>query len=481
MVFNALAFFVFFAVVLVLSGRFLPWRVRKNNLLVISYLFYAAFEPAYVLILLTSTVVDWLVVKRMERTEEQRKRGLLLALSLLVNVGMLAYFKYAGFLVETLNSLLSVAGLELAAPVPSIILPVGISFYTFQTLSYSIDVYRGSIKGCKSFLDFALFVSFFPQLVAGPIVRASEFLPQLEKPPAPEPGRFSWGITLLVVGLFQKIVLADGLLAPVADQLYAGTAQATVAQSWIGATTFTIQLYFDFAGYSTCAIGVGLCLGFYLPVNFRAPFSARGMSDMWQRWHISFSTWIRDYLYMSILFTGNKASKIKPYVTILITMLLAGLWHGASWRFVFFGLIHSSYLLIEHTFKRSFRKLKKKTLHPYFWVVVAVALTYFGFMIGCVFFRAQSFADAWNLTAGLVGLGGDRPGLDYQGTLVEVAVFITAATLIYQWVTSSIDFKTWATKVPWPLRSLGLAFMLALIFLALPAQSKQIAFIYFQF
>ncbi len=490
MVFNSLIFFAFFGVALLLNHRFISWRIRKINLLVLSYLFYAAWEPAYVLILVASTVVDHFVVKRMIRTESQPKKRRLLIVSLTVNLGMLGYFKYAAFLTETLNAVVGFAGLEFAAPVPNILLPVGISFYTFQTLSYSIDVYRGTFKGAKSFLDFALFVSFFPQLVAGPIVRATDFLPQCESPREIAKGQFSWGLTLLVLGLFQKIILADILLSPVVSQIFNASADATFAQAWLGSAVFAVQLYFDFAGYSTCAIGVALCLGFELPINFRAPFASRGFADFWQRWHISLSTWIRDYLYMPILLGYRHRPKIAPYLAILVTMLLSGLWHGAAWRFAFYGGLHAVYLLIDYVVRTTFakrwkkrnkgKKGKKKRKPPVLVTALAIAVTFLGFCVTCIFFRAQSFESAFQLLEAMFWVGSGA-GVDLRSQLVEVALAIVAITLIYQWTFASSDFKSVAMRVPWWGRSALVALMITAIAITLPAMEERFVFVYFQF
>ena len=281
-------------------------------------------------------------------------------------------------------------GVEYHPPALSIVLPVGISFYTFQTLSYTIDIYLSRTKLSPSFLDFALFVTFFPQLVAGPIVRAVDFLPQLERPRRASSEQFGWGLCLLTLGLFEKIVLSDGILAPVADQIYRATDQVSWAQAWIGTFAFSGQIFFDFAGYSTCAIGAGLCLGFELPTNFRAPYAAMGFSDFWQRWHISLSAWLRDYLYIPL--GGNRSSAPRTYVNLAVTMLLGGLWHGASWRFVIWGAIHGFYLMVERIVRRNRGPVRSESLAVQ---LATILLTYLMVCITWVFFRAQSLSDAF--------------------------------------------------------------------------------------
>jgi len=345
MVFNSLTFLVFFCVVLGLHQLPLPWRVKKGNLLAASYLFYAAWNPIFVLLLWTSTIVDWFVAKWIVRTDGRAgKRGILL-LSLVVNLGFLGYFKYGTFLLENWAGLLKVFGLTYHPLVSPIVLPVGISFYTFETLSYTLEVYRGQVPPWDSFLDFALFVAFFPHLVAGPIVRAADFLPQCRTPKRVTAPQLGWGLSLLAFGLFEKVVVADALLAPVADQVYSSWEKAGCFDAWIGTLAFSGQIFFDFAGYSLCAIGAALCLGFVLKDNFHLPYAAIGFSDFWRRWHLSLSTWLRDYLYISL--GGNRRGEARTYVNLMLTMLIGGLWHGASWRFVVWGGLHGMYLIVE--------------------------------------------------------------------------------------------------------------------------------------
>lgn len=300
MVFNSLTFLLFFAVVTALHYVPLPWRTRKANLLLASYLFYAAWNPPFVLLLWFSTMVDWYLAGRIHQSTDDHRRRWLLSLSILTNLGLLGYFKYGYFVLNNLVGVLSAAGIEYRPADLDIILPIGISFYTFQTLSYTIDVYRRRLTPGKSFLDYALYVTFFPQLVAGPIVRAGEFLPQCLTPRRATGSQFGWGLILLVVGLFQKVVLADTLLSPVVDKVYGAGSGIGTIEAWIGTLAFSGQIFFDFAGYSTCAIGVAMCLGFSLPDNFRYPYGAIGFSEFWQRWHISLSSWLRDYLYVPL-------------------------------------------------------------------------------------------------------------------------------------------------------------------------------------
>ena len=351
MAFNSLIFLIFFAVVLALHSLPLSWKFKKTNLLLASYIFYAAWNPPFVVLLWISTATDWFAAKRMQASEGGKKK-LFLLLSIAVNLGLLGYFKYGHFLEENFARLMAAFGLDYEIAPSSIILPLGISFYTFQSMSYSFDVYRKQIKPADSALDFALYVSFFPQLVAGPILRAGFFLEQLVEDNRERVADIGWGFALITVGLFEKVVLADGLLAPVVETVYSDTATATTMDAWIGTLAFAGQIFFDFNGYSVIAVGLARCMGFRLPWNFLSPYAAVGFSDFWRRWHVTLSSWLRDYLYISL--GGNRKGKVRTYANLMITMLLGGLWHGASWLFVLWGGAHGLLLVLERIAQRLF-------------------------------------------------------------------------------------------------------------------------------
>ena len=320
-------------------------------------------------------------------------------ISVTVNLSMLGFFKYGNFLLENFQWVLARGGIAYQPPHLDLFLPIGISFYTFHSLSYTLDVYRGVLKPTKSLRDFVLAVSFFPQLVAGPIVRAADFLPQLEAPPKPQQGRFFWGLLLMTLGLFEKIVLADTLLAGSADTVFGYGGPVLALDAWTGVIAFSGQIFFDFAGYSTCAIGAALCLGFHLKDNFRFPYAAIGFSDFWRRWHISLSTFLRDYLYIPL--GGNRVGAARAMVNLMIVMFIGGLWHGAAWTFVVWGLIHGSCLVIE--------RLSKVVVGEAAWanhlpVNLLLGLgTYFVVCIAWVFFRASNFTVAARMLRGMVG------------------------------------------------------------------------------
>jgi alginate O-acetyltransferase complex protein AlgI len=471
--FNSLTFIAFFAIVLALHNAPLPWKAKKINLLVASYIFYAAWSPPFVLLLWISTAIDWFVAKKIFVTEEQSKRRMLLWISMAANLGMLGYFKYGGFLVQNFATAAGAYGVHYSPPEWDIVLPVGISFYTFQTMAYSLDVYFRRAAPAKSLLDFSLFVTFFPQLVAGPIVRPTDLIPQFATPRTATGRQVGWGLMLVVLGLFQKVVLADGLLAPVADKVFGAKEMLPPLDAWMGTLAFSGQIYFDFAGYTTTAIGVALALGFSIPDNFRAPYAAIGFSDFWCRWHISLSSWLRDYLYIPL--GGNRKGRVRTYINLMTTMLLGGLWHGAAWTFVVWGGLHGLYLCVERVLKERFgeaafwRKLPGR--------IALALLTYFLVNITWVFFRAQDFGTARRLITSMLLLDtSGAPAL--SGYFLITAGATILAMLLVHW---RMRHQTLHEEVQrWPSLLVGAAWG-AMLWLIVATQGGGNAFIYFQF
>ena len=473
MLFNSLTFVVFLALVLALHRAPFPWRVKKANLLVASYLFYAAWNPPFVALLWISTVVDWYVARWIHAEQRLFRRRVLLFVSVAVNLGILGYFKYGGFLLDNWSALMNGMGISYQPPSWEIVLPVGISFYTFQTMAYSLDVYLRRAKPAASFLDFALFVTFFPQLVAGPIVRPTHLIPQFERPHQANRSQLLWGFGLITLGLFQKVVVADGALAPSSEAVFSATGPVVWADAWLGTLAFSGQIFSDFAGYSTAAIGVALCLGFSLPDNFRFPYAAIGFSDFWRRWHISLSTWLRDYLYIPL--GGNRNGPIRNYFNLMATMLLGGLWHGASWTFVVWGGLHGVYLSVERFLQSRFHGARFAATLP-FRIGLAL-LTYFLVNLTWVFFRAQDFPMAWRLTKAMFFLGeaGEKVLPTHQ--IVIVIVTITAILLVH-WNMRNRSLEEVVSRTPWwAIGSIAAAMLFAIII----TQGTGDAFIYFQF
>lgn len=476
MLFNSYTFLVFLAVVLALHNMPFAWRVKKFNLLWASYVFYAAWNPPFVILLWISTVIDWYAARGIAAGSSAVKRRAWLLLSLLVNLGLLGYFKYGGFLLQNLLAATRAIGLDIELATPSIILPVGISFYTFQTLSYTIDIYQGHSKPGKSFLDYALYVTFFPQLVAGPIVRGRDFLHQCVEPKRVTRDQLGWGMMLLTIGLFSKMVVADLFMAPVVEDVFGSDAVPTFLTAWVGTLAFAIQIFCDFAGYSSCAIGIALALGFSLPTNFRFPYAAIGFSDFWQRWHISLSSWLRDYLYIPL--GGNRKGRLRTHINLMLTMLLGGLWHGASWRFVAWGGLHGTYLVAEREFGRRRIGRWKGWQSPVGRAFLG-ALTFVLVCLTWPFFRAQSFTKAWSIATGMLC---PHRGLSSSGLAGHdvLAVFgITACVLAVHWFMRNRALESVVACLRWWALAPLLALALYAIVCSFAGEDR--AFIYFQF
>ncbi len=423
------------------------------------------------MLLWISTIVDWFTGKAIAKADKPFNRRLLLILSLSANLGMLGYFKYGTFFLDSFVSLLKFFNISFHPVSPDIVLPVGISFYTFQSLSYTFDIYRGKMRPWKSFSDFALFVTFFPQLVAGPIVRAADFLPQLKNPRHASSRQLGWGFCLLTIGLFQKIILADSFLAPVADKVYSQAGTAGFTDAWIGTLAFSGQIFFDFSGYSNCAVGAALCLGFILPDNFRSPYASSGFSEFWRRWHISLSTWLRDYLYISL--GGNRKGYWRTLTNLMVTMFLGGLWHGASWRFIFWGGLHGLYLIVERGVESIFKNVFffEKTIPQ----MVLVLITQVLLCITWVFFRAEDFTSAFVIIRAMMGPGGTT--LVDQGEILRILI-IYGLLMGFHWNLRNSSLESLTENLPWWIRTVVIASLLISIALA-PVDER--AFIYFQF
>lgn len=503
MLFNSYTFIAFFLIILVLHNMPFPWKVKKINLLIASYIFYAAWNPPFILLLWLSTVVDFFVGRALYQQENKYKRKLLLVVSLIGNLGMLCFFKYGGFLLENFVTLVNALGIDYHPAKPSIILPAGISFYTFTTLCYTIDMYKRKSEPVKSMLNFALFVTFFPHLVAGPIVRPPQLVPQFETPRTATQKQLMQGLFLLSLGLFMKVVLADSMLSRPAETVFSSQSVLQSLDAWIGVLAFSGQIFFDFAGYSTCAIGVAMCLGFWLPQNFRYPYAAIGFSDFWRRWHITLSAWLRDYLYIPL--GGNRKGEFRTYMNLMITMLLGGLWHGANWTFVVWGGLHGSYLCVERLFRpkkapsdevpapetapagpviepvpvitttASFAPafFRKKEVQNFFWAL----FTFFLVNVTWVFFRSPDFTTAWRLLLSMFGGVSSGAAVLQTISIVKVAV-ITILMVASHWFLRNTTMLEVAAKTKWWIVGLVWSAMLLLLMLS---QESSSSFIYFQF
>jgi len=471
MVFNSLTFALFFAIVLALHNLPLSWQSKKRNLLVASYLFYAAWNPPLVLLLWASTVIDWLVARAIHRSEDQDRRKTWLLVSLVVNLGLLGFFKYGQFFLENFQVLMAAVGVRYAPPPWNILLPVGISFYTFHSLSYTLDIYWRRATPIPKLSDYMLFVSFFTQLVAGPILRKADLVPQLESPRTASTDQMYRGLALITLGLFEKVVVADGALAPAADAVFGSTDAVGAFDAWIGALAFSGQIFCDFAGYSTIAVGAALCLGFIIPANFAAPYAAIGLSDFWRRWHISLSTWLRDYLYIPL--GGNRKGEARTSINLMLTMLLGGLWHGANWTFVVWGGMHGAGLVVERWLKRLGRGVVPGPLLR----VALAALTFTFVLVTWVVFRSKTLSGAGSILAGMFGQHPDAAPILASVKVGETLLCIGGLLLVH-WLARNRDLvarflQAWQPLVlaVWALMAFGVSI----------TQGTGDAFIYFQF
>jgi len=470
MQFDSFLFLIFFISVLTLYYVLPLWRQQKLLLLLSSYLFYAAWSPPLVVLIWFSTLVDFYLAGKIHHTPRLFTRKVLLLISLVANLGLLGYFKYAKFLLASCTDLIALLGVTYVSPKLDIILPIGISFYTFQTLSYTIDIYRGNLKPVKSFMDFALYVTFFPQLVAGPIVRASHFLPQCLQPKRVNLDVFFWGLSLFVFGLFMKVVLADFTLSPVVDQVFINPEEFAWLDSWAAVFAFSGQIYFDFAGYSFCAIGSAMCFGFHLPDNFRAPYAALGFSDFWRRWHISLSSWLRDYLYFPL--GGNQKGITRTLINLAVTMFLAGLWHGAAWTFVIWGWLHGLFLIAEHAIRR---KLGSPPLHLMTQTALRLG-TFLAVSLAWIPFRSQDLDNLQAMGVSLFRIDSTSK-LSFSTTL---SVFLMIGLMILcNILIRDTSLEEAISRVPPLFRALVTGVLL--IFIALSSTGDSRAFIYFQF
>jgi len=437
MLFNS-TLFVLFLLVFLAIYTFVA-RTRDQKLVAItlgSCIFYAGWDYRFVPLLIGTAALDFFLAKAMEGHRDDRpKRKRLLVLSIVLNLGVLFYFKYTNFFLDSAYGLIDLFGMERPTQFLDIALPVGISFYTFQSMSYTIDVYRGTMRARERPLEFLAGVSFFPHLVAGPIIRASVLVPQFEAfKPLPW-SAYRRGVMLIAVGLFNKAI-AD-MLGVVVDDLYGSNGPTSVLAAWTGTLAFAGQLYGDFCGYTDIAIGVALLLGFEIPPNFDLPYLSTSPIEVWTRWHISLSTWLRDYVYLPQMkadFLANK--KPRPYRALFITIVLAGLWHGASWTFVAWGLVQGTILNLNHWLFKRVPKLKKAIVKG--WPkYLAIGITFYFWLLGGIMFRAPSFDRCVEVARGMHLLGG---GL---GTFTFANVF-TLLLVVCGLVTG--HFVSWLTN-----------------------------------
>jgi D-alanyl-lipoteichoic acid acyltransferase DltB (MBOAT superfamily) len=466
LLFNSLVFVVFFAGVFLLH-RALPHRARNWLLLLSSYVFYAAWSWKFLALIWFSTGLDFYLAQAIARSGDSRRRRALLLLSVCANLGLLGFFKYWGFFIDSLDLLLAPIGLTAAGLHLDLVLPLGISFYTFQTMAYTIDVYRGHTEPVRSLPDFALFICFFPQLVAGPIERASRLVPQIQNERTITRDDLHEGLALLAWGMFKKVFVADNL-ARIVDPVYALGASPTGLETLLATLAFTFQVYADFSAYSDIARGTARMLGFDLIRNFDVPFFSRDHGEWWRRWHISLSTWLRDYLYIPL--GGSRRNEPRVAFNLFVTMFLSGLWHGSDGTFLAFGAYCGIVLILSRLYRQRFPALPHQARWP--GAIVSVLL----FAGSTVFFRSQTLAQSLGL------FGAMATDLYWQPEALGT-IFLMLA---YAGPLLAFDFLHWRAGTDvfvlrWPAWARFSAYVAVLHAILVWGRSGALDFVYFQF
>jgi D-alanyl-lipoteichoic acid acyltransferase DltB (MBOAT superfamily) len=472
MLFNSTQFLVFLPIVLLVASA-LTIRWRNSFLLVASYYFYGCWDWRFLVLLMATTVIDYWVGRKIGASEDPLTRRRVLLLSIIANLSVLGFFKYYNFFVSSAISLLESLGLHASAPALSIVLPVGVSFYTFQSMSYTIDVYRRKTEAVDNFWDFALYVAYFPQLVAGPISRKGDLLPQILRPGRITPDRINGALSLIVLGLAKKVLIAD-LLAPEVAQIFANPAEMSSGLLLKGAYFFTFQIYCDFSGYSDIARGVSELFGIRLIINFNQPYLSQSITEFWRRWHISLSSWLRDYLYITL--GGNRHGARRTYRNLMLTMLIGGLWHGANWTFVVWGGLHGLFLAVERAMGIGETPVPAPTsaIGQGLGRLARTLLTFHVAVLLWIFFRASDVATAFHYVAGILAF---RDLASVGLWPVAVAAIVLALDLP-QYLSGE---HTVFVRMPWWVRSpvycgLSLAVLGRLLY-----GGRELPFIYFQF
>jgi alginate O-acetyltransferase complex protein AlgI len=472
--FNTLAYAKFFAVVFVVSWLLARRRkVRVLFLLAASYVFYAHFSVRFLPLVFASSTIDWLLGNAIAKASDPRKRKRWLAVTVVTNLGVLGVFKYLGFGVETARAALGALGFHPPDVSLHIVLPIGVSFFTFESMSYVIDIYRGTIDPHESYVEYLAFVAFFPHLVAGPIVRPRDLLPQFAAPARWEDSAAAESLFLVALGLVKKIAIGDYLAVNLVDRVFDAPAQFSALECYAAVVAYAVQIYCDFSGYTDIAIGCARLLGIRFPKNFDAPYKAVNIQDFWRRWHISLSSWLRDYLYVPL--GGNRKGSLRTYVNLMLTMLLGGLWHGANWTFVVWGGLHGAGLAATRAWQR-FRKHRGKTTTESPLGSFAGAFFTFHFVcLGWIFFRADTFRGARAMLAGLSTLTTFHPNLP------PMVVAVLAVGLLSHWAPERWVAIARARFVRLPAAAQGMALFVAALALREMEGVEVVPFVYFQF
>ncbi|MGD8779570.1 MAG: MBOAT family O-acyltransferase [Ignavibacteria bacterium] len=469
LLFNSGFFLFFFLACLIFSHLFVNnHRAKVMFLLTTSLYFYYKSSGVFFILVIISSLIDYFAGHYIYISGTKTQKKLLLVISIITNLGILGYFKYTNFFLDTLNSF-GVSDFDML----NIFLPVGVSFFTFQSMSYTIDIYRGNLNPEKNFFDFLFFVSFFPQLVAGPIVRASDFLPQIKTKPVLSNEDLGRAFLLIISGLFKKAVIADFISINFIDRVFEWPTRFTGAENLIALYSYAMQLYCDFSGYSDMAIGLALLLGFRIPENFNSPYKAASTTEFWQRWHISLSSWLRDYLYIGL--GGNRKGKGRTYVNLILTMLLGGLWHGATWRMAIWGLIQGTALAIER--KTGFTKFTQKNT---FNRIIGWLITFNVFTFTLILFRAQSLQTGYEMINQILSYFHPEVIIQFvEGYPVVFGLVVLGYIMHFTPKKAEVSLEHFLVKMPPMVKALILAL---LVWIVAQFKSADIQpFIYFQF
>lgn len=474
MLFCSQTFLVFFTCIFVLYWA-IPWqRTRIWLLLAASFYFYASWNHWLALLIGVTTALDYLIARGIAATESHRGRLSLLLLSLVINLGLLTYFKYANFFLHSLEEAVIAAGGSVSLPVLQVILPVGISFYTFEAINYVVDVYRRRIPAERNLANFMLFITFFPHLVAGPIVRARDFLPQIRRRKHWDWCRVQLGIEWFLLGLIKKVAIADRM-ALFVDPVFKDPEQYRTSALWVALVAYVLQLYGDFSGYSDMAVGAAHMLGYKLARNFNMPYLARNIAEFWHRWHMSLSTWLRDYLFIPL--GGSRHGFLRTARNLLLTMTLGGLWHGAQWNFVVFGILHGGFLVIHRGFQQIAASLGfLRRLGPTVaGAILGWLITMTVFALSLVVFRAASLGEAGTIFAHLLVRHAGKPS-----AIPECSLWLALGMLALGHALGKYPrWHQWIDRLPAP--TLGFAYGLLATFVLVVAPPAGKMFIYFQF
>ncbi len=473
--FCSLEFLLFFTAVFVLYWA-LPWRSARIWLLLgASFYFYACWNKRLALLITATTLLEYLLAHGMERSQSPRGRKLLLFISLFVNLGLLCYFKYTNFFLLSLDELLIAAGSPTWFRPLRVILPIGISFYTFEAINYMVDVYRRRVPAERNLGHFLLFILFFPHLVAGPIVRARDFLPQVRQPKRWNWYRLHLGLQFVLMGLFKKLVIADRM-AWYVDPVFGDPLGHQTGAAWIALLAYSLQVYCDFSGYSDIAIGTAHLLGYKLAQNFNMPYVAVNVADLWRRWHMSLSSWLRDYIFIPL--GGSRGGEWKVHRNLFLTMTVCGLWHGAAWPFVGFGVVQGAYMMIHRVFRRYCRARPRldAALRSAPGTLLRMALTFSTFCLSLVIFRATDFTNTAFMLQRLF-----QPVPDLQGPpLPLIGFWLTVGVVVAAHLVRHFGlWQRWNWRMPPSLLGAGYAAALMVALVLAPHGGK--AFIYFQF